>query len=138
MKKFIFAAAVFAALAAPLASFAAFDLSSAKPELLLAPKTIAASATNTVEFASVGRKGTGEIYIAATSTATNGTIAVTLVTTNAVSGGWSTFAAATFPTYPTNSVYSLPLAVEYLAPVNRLLITPTGANTTASAMLLSY
>ena len=60
------------------------------------------------------------------------------MTTNVVAGGWTVFAAGTYPTAPTNAVYALPVAVEYLSPVNRLLITPTGANTTASAMLLSY
>ena len=134
MKKIL----LFCALLCGLAAHAAFDLSSAKPTLLVAPTAIAANATNTVEFASVGRKGTGEIYLAATSSATNGTIAVTLTTTNLVAGGWSTFAAATYPTYPTNAVYRLPVAVEYLSPVNRLSIAPTGANTTASAVLLSY
>lgn len=134
MKKLLILAAVCCASAA----FAAFDLSSAKPELLVAPKAISANATNTVEFASSGRKGSGMVYIAATSSATNGTIAVTLMTTNIVAGGWSTFAAMTYPTYPTNSVYALPVAVEYLAPVNRLSVSPAGANTTASAILLSY
>lgn len=134
MKKLITLAAILCASVA----FAAFDLTSAKPELLVAPTAIAANATNTVDFTSAGRKGTGEIYIAATSSATNGTIAVTLTTTNVVAGGWSVFAAGTYPTYPTNAVYRLPVAVEYLSPVNRLLITPTGANTTASAVLLSY
>lgn len=135
MKKIILA--VVAAVGA-LACMAAFDLSSATPTLLFAPKAISANATNTVEFTSAGRKGTGEIYVAATSSATNGTIAVTLMTTNVVAGGWSVFAAGTYPTAPTNAVYALPVAVEYLAPVNRLLVAPTGANTTASAMLLSY
>lgn len=135
MKKIILA--VVAAVGA-LACMAAFDLSSAAPSLLFAPKAISANATNTVEFTSAGRKGTGEIYIAATSSATNGTIAVTLMTTNTVSGGWTVFAAGTYPTAPTNALYALPVAVEYLAPVNRLLVAPTGANTTASAMLLSY
>jgi hypothetical protein len=135
MKKIILA--VVAAVGA-LACMAAFDLSSATPTLLFAPKAISANATNTVEFTSAGRKGTGEIYVAATSSATNGTIAVTLMTTNTVSGGWTVFAAGTYPTAPTNAVYALPVAVEYLSPVNRLLIAPTGANTTASAMLLSY
>lgn len=135
MKKIILAAV---AAVGALACMAAFDISSATPTLLFAPKAISANATNTVEFTSAGRKGTGEIYIAATSSATNGTIAVTLMTTNAVSGGWTVFAAGTYPTAPTNAVYALPVAVEYLAPVNRLLVAPTGANTTASAMLLSY
>ena len=135
MKKLLIA---FALAIAATAAIAAFDLSSATPTLLVPPTAIAANATNTVEFASAGRKGTGEIYLAATSSATNGTIAVTLMTTNIVTGGWSTFAAATYPTSPTNAVYRLPVAVEYLSPVNRLLITPTGANTTASALLLSY
>ena len=135
MKKIILAAA---AAVGALACMAAFDISSATPTLLFAPKAISANATNTVEFTSAGRKGTGEIYVAATSSATNGTIAVTLMTTNVVAGGWSVFAAGTYPTYPTNAVYALPVAVEYLSPVNRLLIAPTGANTTASAMLLSY
>ena len=134
MKKLLTLAAIMCASAA----FAAFDLTSATPTLLVAPKAISANATNTVEFTSAGRKGTGEIYVAATSSATNGTIAVTLMTTNTVSGGWTVFAAGTHPTAPTNAVYALPVAVEYLSPVNRLLITPTGANTTASAMLLSY
>ena len=134
MKKLLTLAAIMCASAA----FAAFDLSSATPTLLFAPKAITASTTNTVEFTSAGRKGTGEIYVAATSSATNGTIAVTLMTTNVVAGGWSVFAAGTYPTAPTNAVYALPVAVEYLSPVNRLLIAPTGANTTASAMLLSY
>jgi len=134
MKKIITLAAIMCAFAA----FAAFDLTSAKPELLVAPTAISANATNSVDFTSAGRKGTGEIYIAATSSATNGTIAVTLMATNIVAGGWSVFAAGTYPTYPTNAVYALPVAVEYLSPVNRLLITPTGANTTASAVLLSY
>ena len=134
MKKLLTLAASMCATAA----FAAFDLSSAKPELLVAPKAIAAAATNTVEFASVGRKGTGAIYVAATSSATNGTIAVTLMATNAVAGGWSVFAAGTYPTSPTNAVYTLPVAVEYLSPANKLLVTPTGANVTASAILLSY
>ena len=138
MKKLLLLGALICALGVPTASFAAFDLTSAKPTLLLPPTAIAASATNTVTFTSSGRKGTGEIYIAATISATNGTLAVTVMTTNAVSGGWSTFAAATYPTYPTNAVYRLPLAVEYLAPVNKFTITPTGANTTASAVLLSY
>ena len=134
MKKLLTLAAIMCVTAA----FAAFDLSSAKPELLFAPKAIAAAATNTVEFASAGRKGTGAIYIAATSSATNGTIAITLMATNAVAGGWSVFAAGTYPTAPTNAVYALPVAVEYLSPANKLLVTPTGANVTASAMLLSY
>ena len=134
MKKLL----LLSALLCGFAAHAAFDLSGAKPTLLVAPTAIAANATNTVEFASIGRKGTGEIYVAATSSATNGTIAVTLMTTNVVAGGWSTFAAATYPTYPTNAVYRLPVAVEYLSPVNRLSIAPTGANTTASAVLLSY
>ena len=135
MKKLSVAFAL--ALAASAAS-AAFDLTGATPTLLVAPKAIAANATNTVEFSSSGRKGTGMVYIAATSSATNGTIAVTLTTTNIVAGGWSTFAMATYPTYPTNAVYRLPVAVEYLSPANRLSIAPTGANTTASAILLSY
>lgn len=135
MKKIILAVV---AAAGALACLAAFDLSSATPTLLFAPTAISANATNTVEFTSAGRKGTGEIYVAATSSATNGTIAVTLMTTNVVAGGWSVFAAGTYPTAPTNAVYALPVAVEYLAPVNRLLVAPTGANTTASAMLLSY
>lgn len=134
MKKLLTLAAIMCAFAA----FAAFDLTSATPTLLVAPTAIAANATNTVEFTSAGRKGTGEIYVAATSSATNGTIAVTLMTTNVVAGGWSVFAAGTYPTAPTNAVYALPVAVEYLAPVNRLLVTPTGANATASAILLSY
>lgn len=134
MKKLLTLAAIMCASAA----FAAFDLTSATPTLLVAPKVISANATNTVEFTSAGRKGTGEIYVAATSSATNGTIAVTLMTTNVVAGGWSVFAAGTYPTAPTNAVYALPVAVEYLSPVNRLLIAPTGANTTASAILLSY
>ena len=134
MKKLLTLAAIMCASAA----FAAFDLTSATPTLLVAPKAISANATNTVEFTSAGRKGTGEIYVAATSSATNGTIAVTLMTTNVVAGGWTVFAAGTYPTAPTNAVYALPVAVEYLAPVNRLLVAPTGANTTASAMLLSY
>lgn len=134
MKKLLTLAAIMCASAA----FAAFDLTSATPTLLVAPKAISANATNTVEFTSAGRKGTGEIYVAATSSATNGTIAVTLMTTNTVSGGWTVFAAGTYPTAPTNAVYALPVAVEYLSPVNRLLIAPTGANTTASAILLSY
>ncbi|MBQ2437938.1 MAG: hypothetical protein II265_07615 [Clostridia bacterium] len=134
MKKLLTLAAIMCASAA----FAAFDLTSATPTLLVAPKAISANATNTVEFTSAGRKGTGEIYVAATSSATNGTIAVTLMTTNVVAGGWSVFAAGTYPTAPTNAVYALPVAVEYLSPVNRLLIAPTGANTTASAILLSY
>lgn len=134
MKKLLTLAAIMCAAAA----FAAFDISSATPTLLFAPKAITASTTNTVEFTSAGRKGTGEIYLAATSSATNGTISVTLMTTNTVAGGWSVFAAGTYPTAPTNAVYALPVAVEYLAPVNRLLVAPTGANTTASAMLLSY
>lgn len=134
MKKFLIPAAIMCAAAA----FAAFDLTSATPTLLVAPTAIAANATNTVDFTSAGRKGTGEIYVAATSSATNGTITVTLMTTNTVSGGWSVFTAGTYPTAPTNAVYALPVAVEYLSPVNRLLIAPTGANTTASAMLLSY
>ena len=134
MKKLLTLAAIMCASAA----FAAFDLTSATPTLLVAPKAISANATNTVEFTSAGRKGTGEIYVAATSSATNGTISVTLMTTNTVAGGWSVFAAGTYPTAPTNAVYALPVAVEYLAPVNRLLVAPTGANTTASAMLLSY
>lgn len=127
-----------AVIACASAAFAAFDLSSATPTLLFAPKAISANATNTVEFTSAGRKGTGEIYLAATSSATNGTISVTLMTTNAVAGGWTVFAAGTYPTAPTNAVYALPVAVEYLSPVNKLLVTPSGANTTASAMLLSY
>lgn len=135
MKKIILAAV---AAVGALACMAAFDISSATPTLLFAPKAISANATNTVEFTSAGRKGTGEIYVAATSSATNGTIAVTLMTTNTVSGGWTVFAAGTYPTAPTNAVYALPVAVEYLAPVNRLLVAPTGANTTASAILLSY
>lgn len=134
MKKLLTLAAIMCVSAA----FAAFDLTSATPTLLVAPKAISANATNTVEFTSAGRKGTGEIYVAATSSATNGTIAVTLMTTNVVAGGWSVFAAGTYPTAPTNAVYALPVAVEYLSPVNRLLIAPTGANTTASAILLSY
>lgn len=134
MKKLLTLAAILCAAAA----FAAFDLTSAKPELLVAPTAITASSTNTVDFTSAGRKGTGAVYLAATSSATNGTIAVTLMTTNAVAGGWSVFAAGTYPTAQTNAVYALPVAVEYLSPVNRLLITPTGANTTASAVLLSY
>ena len=134
MKKLLTLAAIMCAAAA----FAAFDLTSAKPTLLVAPTAIVANATNTVDFTSAGRKGTGEIYVAATSSATNGTIAVTLMTTNVVAGGWTVFAAGTYPTAPTNAVYALPVAVEYLAPVNRLLVAPTGANTTASAMLLSY
>ena len=134
MKKLL----ILAALVCASAAFAAFDLSSANPTLLFAPKAISANATNTVEFTSAGRKGTGEIYLAATSSATNGTIAVTLMTTNAVAGGWTVFAAGTYPTAPTNAVYALPVAVEYLSPVNRLSVTPAGANTTASAMLLSY
>ena len=134
MKKLLTLAAIMCAAGA----FAAFDLTSTTPTLLVAPTAIATTATNTVDFTSAGRKGTGEIYIAATSSATNGTIAVTLMTTNVVAGGWSVFAAGTYPTYPTNAVYALPVAVEYLSPVNRLLITPTGANTTASAVLLSY
>ena len=135
MKKLLIA---FALAIAATAAIAAFDFSSATPTLLMAPKAISANATNTVEFASAGRKGNGEIYLAATSSATNGTIAVTLMTTNTVSGGWSTFAAATFPTPSTNAVYRLPVAVEYLSPLNRLLINPKGANTTASAVLLSF
>lgn len=127
-----------AVIACASAAFAASDLSSATPTLIFAPKAISANATNTVEFTSAGRKGTGEIYVAATSSATNGTIAVTLMTTNTVSGGWTVFAAGTYSTTPTNAVYALPVAVEYLAPVNRLLVAPTGVNTTASAMLLSY
>ena len=134
MKKLI----LFGALLCAAAAFAAFDISSATPTLLFAPKAITASTTNTVEFASSGRKGTGVVYIAATSSATNGTIAVTLMTTNTVAGGWTVFAAGTYPTAPTNAVFTLPVAVEYLSPVNRLLVAPTGANTTASAMLLSY
>ena len=128
-------------LAAFLCAFAcnaAFDVTGAKPTLLVAPKAIAANATNTVEFTSAGRKGIGAVYVAATSSATNGTIAVTLSTTNSVAGGWTTFAAGTYPTAPTNAVYALPVAVEYLAPANKLTITPTGANPTASAVLLSY
>lgn len=134
MKKLLLLAALLCAFAA----HAAFDLSSAKPTLLIPPTTIAANATNTVEFASAGRKGTGMVYVAATSSATNGTIAVALLTTNLVAGGWSTFAAATYPTYPTNAVYQLPVAVEYLSPVNRFSIAPAGGSTTASAVLLSY
>ena len=138
MKKLITLAAIVCALVVPTVSHAAFDLTSATPTLLVAPTAIAANATNTVDFTSAGRKGIGMVYIAATSSATNGTIAVTLTTTNVVAGGWSVFAAGTYPTYPTNAVYRLPVAVEYLSPVNRLSITPTGANTTASAVLLSY
>lgn len=134
MKKLLTLAAVLCA----FACHAAFDVTGATPTLLVAPKAIAANATNTVEFTSAGRKGIGAVYIAATSSATNGTIAVTLSTTNSVAGGWTTFAAATYPTAPTNAVYTLPVAVEYLSPVNRLSITATGANTTASAMLLAY
>jgi len=138
MKKFLLLFIILFVVAMQMACHAAFDLTGATPTLLVAPTAITASATNTVEFASSGRKGTGMVYIAATSSATNGTIAVTLMTTNIVSGGWSTFAAGTYPTYPTNAIYRLSVAVEYLSPANRLLITPTGANTTASAMLLSY
>lgn len=134
MKKIILAAIIGTACAA----FAALDFGSAKTALVQPPAAIAAGASNIVTFASAGYKGIGEIVVAASSAATNGTISVTVATTNAVAGGWSTFATGTFATDPTNAVYRVAMPCEYLAPVSRLTIQATGANTTASAILIAH
>lgn len=133
MKKLIIAAFALASAAA----FAALDFGGATPTLVLAPTAIEADATNVVEFASAGRKGIGEVYIAASAAETGQVVNVTLYTTNAVSGGWSVFAASTFSTTPTEAAYRLPFAAEYLTPVNRLAISPS-TNLTASAIILAY
>ena len=133
MKKFIATAVALASAAA----FAALDFGGATPTLVLAPTSIEANATNTVEFTSMGRKGIGEVYIAASASATGQVVNVTLYTTNAISGGWSVFAAFTFSTTPTQAAYRLPFASEYLTPVNKLAITPS-TNLSAAAIVLSY
>lgn len=133
MKKLIIAAFALASAAA----FAALDFGGATPTLVLAPTTIAADATNVVEFASMGRKGIGEVYVAASAAETNAAVAVTLYTSNIVTGAWSVYAASTFTTTPTNAAYRLPFAAEYLSPVNRLAISP-GVDLNAAAIILAY
>lgn len=133
MKKLIIAAVALASAAA----FAALDFGGATPTLVLAPTSIEANATNVVEFASMGRKGIAEVYVAASAAETNAAVAVTLYTSNIVTGAWSVYASSTFTTTPTNAAYRLPFAAEYLSPVNRLAISPT-TGLSASAIILAY
>ena len=130
MKKLLFAALVLASAAA----FAALDFAGAKADLLLAPASIASGTTNTVEFTSAGRKGVGEIIVAATSASTNVTLSVVVYR----EPGDALFAVSTFKADPTNGVYRLPLPCAYLTATNKLCISSAGGASTASAVILAY
>ena len=134
MKKFaIFAAA----LAVAFATFAAFDLKPARATAALAPQTISAGATNEAALAVHGLKGVSALYVMDAGAADRTALDVTLWATNRAEGGWAVYAARTF-TATNAAVRIVTFPGEYLPQDVKVGVGSIGADTTASAFILSY
>ena len=134
MKKLLTYTVLMCGLCPALTSLAALDFASSTADLLLPPTSISAGATNSVAFTSAGRKGVGEVLVAASSASTNAVVTVTVLTgTND-----ALFASLTFKADPTNAVYRLPLPCAYLKAQNKLQVSSIGAATSAAAIILAY
>ena len=134
MKRILaFAAAAFAAIAA----FAAFDVTKAPNVIdVLPPQAMTAGETNSVFLSVRSLKGVSAVVVSA-SAADDRTIDVTLYTTNAAAGGWSVYAAETFAV---SNAFTrmLSFPADGLTRDIRIDVASIGANSTASAFILSY
>ena len=134
MRKFaIFAAA----LAVAFATFAAFDLQPAKATPALQPQTISEGTTNEAALAVHGMKGIAALYVTDAGATGRTALDVTLWATNRAEGGWTVYAAQTF-TATNAAVRSVTFPGEYLPQDVKVGVGSIGADTTASAFILSY
>ncbi len=133
MKKALLIAAAFAVAAA----FAAFDFGAARAIPVVNPgTTVNSGATNSTVLALGGLKGIPEVFVAANGNASRTALNVTLWATNAIEGGWTAYAASTFPTNA--GVYRLAFPGEYLPKDAKLTIGSIGAASSVSAFILTY
>jgi len=135
MKKFLLALAI---LAAAAVSFGALEFSGAKTiPVLTSATTISSGTTNTVEISASGLRGSAELFVVANGNSSRTALNLSLWTTNFVEGGWSKFAAESH-TATNAGVYRVTFPAEYITLPSQVRIGSIGANTAATAFILSY
>lgn len=130
--------AILAAIGIAAGTFAALDFSAANAiPVLTSATTVSSGTTNTTAISATGLRGSAELFVVANGNASRTALTLSLYTTNFVDGGWAQFATKTI-TATNAGVYRLSFPAEYITLPSQVRIGSIGANTAATAFILSY